>query len=69
MDLIPDDIILKYNLEELEHYGYGYVRIKKGMYDLKQAAILTHEQLVKNLGADGYYPIPGTAGIKCHLSH
>ena len=65
---IPEDIIIKYNLEQKFDNNYIYVRIKKGMYGLKQAAILAYEHLVKNLKPHGYTPIPHTVGLWKHTS-
>ena len=60
---IPEDIITTYNLTS---DGYVYVKIKKGMYDLKQATILAYNNLVNNLQNDGYFPIPYTVGLWKH---
>ena len=46
---IPLDIRDKYNLQSLLHNDYIYVCIKKGMYGLKQAAVLAYNNLVKVL--------------------
>ena len=46
----PEDIRKRYNLEsKVTDNGYIYVKIKKGMYGLKQAAILAYNELKKNL--------------------
>jgi hypothetical protein len=42
------------------------VRIKKGMYGLKQAALLAYNNLVTNLAQYGYCPIPHTIGLCQH---
>ena len=55
----PPDIIGRYRLlEKASEDGYVFVKIKKGMYGLKQAAILAYEQLVEHLKPHGYYPVP-----------
>ena len=41
---IPEDIRSLYNLESMIHDGYIYVKIKKGMYGLKEAAILAYKK-------------------------
>ena len=65
----PTDIIDKYNLRNLvTHDKYIFIKIKKGMYGLKQAAVLAYKQLVKNLGNHGYYPVDMTNGIWRHVS-
>ena len=64
---IPDDIRQRYNLDKLvAQDGYIYVKIKKGMYGLKQAAVLAYNQLVKFLAPHGYKPIPHTTGLWYH---
>ena len=61
---IPDDIRQRYNLFQLlTDDGYIYVKIKKGMYGLKQAAILAYQQLEAFLKPAGYHPIPHTVGL------
>ena len=56
-----------YNLRDKIHSdGYVYCRIKKGMYGLKQAAILAYKLLLQRLEIDGYIPIPLTDGIFKH---
>ena len=56
----PQDIIDKYELNKKVHQGYIYIKILKGMYGLKQAAVLAYENLIKNLEPFGYEPIPHT---------
>ena len=46
----PSNIKAIYNIDDLvAKDGYIYVKIKKGMYGLKQAAILAYNQLFDNL--------------------
>ena len=62
-----DDIREKYNIDELvASDGYVYVRIEKGMYGLKQAAVLAYNNLVQILDKYGYEPCPCTNGIWKH---
>ena len=63
---IPDDIRTRYNLHHKKHHDYVYVKIKRGMYGLKQAAILAYEQLVDHLKLHGYEPVIGTTCIFHH---
>ena len=63
---LPADIIAKYILEEKISNGYVYVKINKGMYGLKQAAVLAYDHLVQNLKPYGYAPIPHTLGLWKH---
>jgi len=62
----PPDIIDKYNLNSIVHNGYIYCKIKKGMYSLKQAALLAYNYLVEKLAPHGYRPIPHTIGMWKH---
>ena len=65
----PEDIRKRYKLhEKVTASGHIYIRIKKGMYGLKQAAILAYDNLKKNLATHGYRPIVGTAGMWEHES-
>jgi hypothetical protein len=64
---LPADIRTKYQLDTLvSPDGYVYVKIKKGMYGLKQAAILAYQNLVKLLAPHGYSPCPNTPGLWRH---
>ena len=64
---IPPDIITKYNLHSIATPSKKvFVKIKKGMYGLKQAAILAYNHLVANLSNHGYRPIPHTVGLWKH---
>ena len=63
----PQDIKEKYNLHNLmDAKGQVFVKIKKGMYGLKQAAILAYEQLSERLQAAGYRPIITSTGMWKH---
>ena len=56
----PNDIQEKYNLREKIHKEYVFIKIKKGMYGLKQAAVLAYKNLIKKLVPFSYEPIPHT---------
>ena len=62
----PQDIVDKYSLDSIVHNGYVYCKIKKGMYGLKQAALLAYNYLVEKLAPHGYRPIPHTIGMWKH---
>ena len=62
----PDDIIKKYNLQNKVSNGYIYIKIKKGMYGLKQAALLAYNKLVQHLAPHGYRPVPHSLGLWTH---
>ena len=61
-----EDIRIRYNLKEKVSRGFIYVRIKRVMYGLNQAAILTYDQIVKHLKTHGYYPVIGSNEIFSH---
>lgn len=63
---IPEDIKIRYNLDTIAHNGYVYIKINKGMYGLKQAALLAYQQLVQFLKPAGYTPIPNISTPESH---
>jgi hypothetical protein len=56
LEILPLDIIEKYNLKRLSVNGWVYLEIQKGMYGLKQAGLLANQLLQKLLKPFGYYP-------------
>ena len=63
----PEDIRKQYNLDKkVTMSGHIYIKIKKGMHGLKQAAILAYEELKQNLAQYGYAPIKCTVGLWKH---
>ena len=64
---IPEDIFTKYKMHTIkDHNGNIYFKIDKGIYGLKQAAILAYQQLKTHLEPHGYFPIPNTVGMWKH---
>ena len=62
-----DEIRIQYDIESLIYFdGYVYVRIKKCMYGLKQAVILSYIHLFKHLKPHGYHTCPETTGLWRH---
>ena len=47
----PSDIQQKYNLRTKLHNNNVYIKIKKGMCGLKQAAVLVYDNLIKKFSA------------------
>ena len=69
LKIIPQEIIDVYNLTELvNEQGWIYMRIKKGMYGLTQAGIITNQELVKQMAPFGYHPVQHTPGLWVHDS-
>ena len=65
----PQDIIEKYSLDKkVDANGFVYVQINKGMYGLKQAAVLAYQHLIDNLQKDGYTPIEHTDSYWRHAT-
>ena len=53
--IIPEEIIVKYNLRAIEKNGWVYCKIVKGMYGLPQAGLIANKLLKKRLARKGYY--------------
>ena len=64
--LIPEEIIELYNLRELEHNGFVYAEVSKGMYGLPQAGRVASDALIPRLQAAGYQPAKYTPGLFIH---
>jgi hypothetical protein len=62
----PEEIIQKYNLNALAVDSWVYIEIRKGMYGLNQAGILTNQLLQTRLAPFGYYPARHTTGLWLH---
>jgi hypothetical protein len=66
IDVIPEEIMIEYNLQLLVYKGHVYVEIQKGMYGLPQAGRLANDRLTKILEPHGYRPCPITPGLWRH---
>jgi hypothetical protein len=62
----PEEIIQKYNLNALAVDGWVYIKIRKGMYGMKHAALLANQLLQTRLAPFGYYPARHTPGLWMH---
>jgi len=59
-----DEMRKLYNIDPIiAEDGFVYCEIQRGMYGLKQAAILAYQQLKVNLERHDYYPIPLSDGL------
>ena len=67
LDIIPEEIIDKYNLREIAHNGWVYIRIIRGMYGLPESGILANQLLKKRLLKSGYYECQFTPGLYKHV--
>jgi hypothetical protein len=66
LSYLPEEIVQKYNLNALAVDGWVYIGIRKGMYGLKQAGLLTNQLLQTRLAPFGYYPARHTPGLWLH---
>jgi hypothetical protein len=57
-----------YELEDLIVDGRVLAEISKGMYGLPQVGRLAYDQLVLNLGQNGYYTCKRTHGLWRHVT-
>ena len=67
IDILPDEIIEKYNLRDIVHNKYVYFKINMGMYGIPEAGILSNKLLKKWLSKHGYYKFQFTSGLYCNL--
>jgi hypothetical protein len=64
--LIPESIMIHYDLAKLVHNSFVIVEIRRGMYGLPQAGRLANDQLVKFLQPHGYAPCKFTHKLWKH---
>jgi hypothetical protein len=62
----PEEIIQKYNLNDLAVDGWVYIEIRKGMNGFKQAGILANQLLQTRMAPLGYYAARHTPGLWLH---
>ena len=67
IDILPNEIIEKYNLGDIFHNKYVYFKIKMGMYGLPESGILVNKVLKKRLSKHGYYECKFTPGFYRHV--
>jgi hypothetical protein len=62
----PEEIVDKYNLDDLAIDGWVCIEIRKGVYLLKQSGLLANKLLQTRLAPFGYYPARHTPGLWLH---
>ena len=67
IEILPEEIIEKYNLNSIVHNGWVYFRIKRGMYGLPEAGILANKLLKSRLIQAGYFECQFTPGLYKHV--
>ena len=60
---LPEDIRKSYKLQNIVNSEYIYIKIIKGMYELKQAVVLSYKQVSILLQVADYCPILGSLGM------
>jgi len=66
LDVLPDDIVARYNLKAIAHKGKALVRIDSAIYGLPQAGRIAQQRLFKRLAAHGYHQCPNTSCLFKH---
>jgi hypothetical protein len=66
--LIPQEIIVQYNLLPLVSDGHVYIEVQKGMYGLPQAGILANQLIARGLAIHGYHQTKFTPGLWQHAT-
>jgi hypothetical protein len=66
--LIPQEIILEYNLLSLVSDGHVYIEVQKGMYGLPQVGILANQLLARRIAIHGYHQTKFTTGLWRHVT-
>ena len=67
LKIILQEIIVTYDVKALvDEQGWIYMRIEKGMYGLKQAGIISNQELVKHIAPFGYHTVQHTPGLWVH---
>ena len=66
INIIPQEIIDRYNLKELEEDGYIYCEIIKGMYGWSKSVKLSNDLLTSRLDKFVYFSLVVTNfGVRC----
>ena len=64
---LPDNVVRHYKLDDkVTKDGYVYVEIRRGMYGLPQAGLITQKLLEQRLNKEGYYQSENTTGLWTH---
>ena len=67
IDILPNEIIKQYNLCDIFHNEYVYLKINMGMYGLPGAGILAKKLLKKWLITHRYYECKFTPSLYRHV--
>ena len=67
LDIVPKEIVDRYNLLTIARNEHVYIKIKGGMYGLPKAGIMANELLKTCLAAKGYHKAQLTPGLYRHV--
>ena len=67
INIIPQEIIEQYNLNNLVDDGWVHIRIDQTMYGLPASGKLSNNLLVKRMKKAGYHPCQYTPGLWKHV--
>ena len=67
-DIIPQEIIDKYNLTNIAHNRKVFINIRKGIYGLPQAGMISHDILKNHLEKHICQPVKYTPRLWTHKS-
>ena len=67
MEILPQEIIDKYNLCAIENNGWVCIHIKRWIYGLPELGNLANKLLKKRLLKSGYCETQFTPGLYCHV--
>ena len=55
-----------YGLYDLVYKGYVYIKLKNGMYNLKQAIMIVYKEVHSLLHEQSYHPVLSSIGLWNH---
>ena len=68
ISLFPEHIIQQYHLRNKMRNGFIYLEIRRGIYGLPQAGVISNKYFKEKLPPHGYYEVPHTPVLWRHIS-
>jgi hypothetical protein len=65
--LIPTEFMDSYHLHDKVYKGFIWMEIRRTMYGLPEAGVLSNQLLRKRLATHGYFELPHTPGLWKHM--
>ena len=69
INIIQEEIIKQYNLQDIVHEGNVYIEIQKVMPGLKLASRIANDRLVKHLAPHKYATVSRTISLWSHKTN